>query len=228
MAVVFDLDGTLCVDDQSPAAMLSAACDRVGVEPFCDADEFVATWTKVDDADTEAGFYREQFRIVAERRADDPSVPDPHSPVLTELAAAYDAERDHRRVSFVPGAEVALEAAVASDRPVGLVTNGSRETQTTKLAALGVRDRFDACVFAEPGGPAKPDPEPFEAALERLGVEAGETTAVGDSLDADIAGANALGIEAVWYRGGSGRPVPGGGPSPDHTIDAMAELAELI
>ncbi|MFC7136519.1 hypothetical protein ACFQRB_08285 [Halobaculum litoreum] len=47
MAVLFDLDDTLCVDDQNPAALLAATFDRVGVDPFCDASTLASTGTEL-------------------------------------------------------------------------------------------------------------------------------------------------------------------------------------
>jgi FMN phosphatase YigB (HAD superfamily) len=46
-------------------------------------------------------------------------------------------------------------------------------------------------------GRIKPDPSIFEAALDALGVSAGETAMVGDSYEDDIEGARALGIRAI-------------------------------
>ncbi len=228
MAILFDLDDTLCTDDGDPAETLAAAFDRAGVERFCDAETFVSTWTEVGNVDSDVEFYREQLRIVAERIGGDAAAPDPDSPALDAVARAYDEARDHTAVSFVPGAEAALEAAVASGRPVGLVTNGSRETQTTKLEALGIRDRFDACVFGEPGRPVKPDPEPFERALAALDADPTDAIKVGDRLAVDVAGANALGIESVWHPATDDATVGPDDPAPDHRIDSMAEFASLI
>lgn len=48
-------------------------------------------------------------------------------------------------------------------------------------------------------GVAKPDPEIFAWALERLGVPAGEVVHVGDSRETDVAGALAAGMRAIWF-----------------------------
>lgn len=225
MTVLFDLDGTLCSDDQDPATMLGAAFDRAGVAPFCTAETLVDTWTEVGSVADDVAFYREQFRLVAERAGSD--APDPRSPTIDDLAHAYDDERDHTAVSFVPGAEAALNAALASDRRVGLVTNGGRDTQTTKLEALGVRECFDVCVFSTGDVPAKPQPEPFERALDALGADPSESVMVGDRLGADVAGAERLGVGTVWYRRDGGVPGPTD-PTPDRVVDSMAEVASLL
>jgi len=62
----------------------------------------------------------------------------------------------------------------------------------TGLAAL-----VDGAIASAELGHAKPDPAHFAAALDLAGVPAAEALHVGDSLDADVGGARAAGIEAV-------------------------------
>lgn len=83
------------------------------------------------------------------------------------------------------------------------------------LARLGLAERFEAIVTAAEVGAAKPDPAPFQAALERLGVEAGQSVHVGDDPVTDIAGARAAGFSAVL--------VDRSGRAPD----SLADLSEL-
>ncbi len=88
----------------------------------------------------------------------------------------------------------------ASGTNLELVTNGDEAPQNTKLDALGIADAFDTLVFVDPrnGVPPKPDAAPFEKALTELGTTPNDALHVGDSLRADIAGANALGMDSVW------------------------------
>ena len=69
------------------------------------------------------------------------------------------------------------------DRGIGLalVSNAPREDARKSLEALGLDDAFDPMVFAEDVGAEKPDPAPYEAALERLGFRAQEALAFEDS-----------------------------------------------
>jgi putative hydrolase of the HAD superfamily len=64
--------------------------------------------------------------------------------------------------------------------------------ERTRLRAL-----VDAVVISAVLGVAKPDPAIFRAALERLEARAAETIHVGDSVEHDVAGARAAGVEAV-------------------------------
>jgi putative hydrolase of the HAD superfamily len=66
------------------------------------------------------------------------------------------------------------------------------------LAELGIARYFEAVVYSSAAGAAKPDPAAFRALLARLSVGAAETLHVGDSRDADYAGARAAGLQARW------------------------------
>ena len=62
------------------------------------------------------------------------------------------------------------------------------------LERTGLRGLVDAVVISAELGAAKPDPAIFRAALERLGATAAEAMHVGDSMEADVAGARAAGL----------------------------------
>ena len=47
---------------------------------------------------------------------------------------------------------------------------------------------------------SKPDPAIFAIALERLGVVAGDAVMIGDSWAADVEGAMASGVRAIWFN----------------------------
>jgi putative hydrolase of the HAD superfamily len=75
------------------------------------------------------------------------------------------------------------------------------------LERTRLRPLVDAVVISAELGAAKPDPAIFLAALERLDAVAGDALHVGDSLDADVEGARAAGIDAVLVaRDGADAP----------------------
>jgi 4-nitrophenyl phosphatase len=69
----------------------------------------------------------------------------------------------------------------------------------------------------------KPESPLFRMALERLGLTAGVTAMVGDSIPSDIRGAQAVGMPTVLYA-------PGGAPADaaDVVVASFAELARLV
>lgn len=64
------------------------------------------------------------------------------------------------------------------------------------LEQLGLGELLDAVVVSSEAGAAKPDPHPFELALQALELPAAEAWHVGDSPE-DLAGARAAGLRCV-------------------------------
>lgn len=93
------------------------------------------------------------------------------------------------------------------------------------LERTGLSRLLDGVVTSADVGVAKPDGRLFAAALEVAGAGAGEALHVGDSLEEDVAGARAAGVEPVLVRRDSGDPsdpVPG-----VRTISSLSELTGL-
>jgi HAD superfamily hydrolase (TIGR01509 family) len=110
----------------------------------------------------------------------------------------------------VPGARELLEALRPRTR-IGIVTNNTLAEQQAKLEICGLASCVDVLVASQEVGIAKPDPRIFRIALAQLGVAAEQAVMVGDSWSADVLGARAAGIRAVWFN-------PCGDPCPDSSI----------
>lgn len=221
-AVLFDLDHTLCKHHQSGAQALTLAFEREGVEPFFTIEEYRNRYTElVEKADV-----TEMTDITAILRADCfASIAADHGrdPALgRSIAAAYAEERDYRDVYPLPGTRATLES-LSQDHQMGIVTNGPPKTQATKIDALGIGDIFDIVINAGFDAAVKPDPEPFQLAVSELGVSSDTTAHVGDSIDHDVAGAQAAGLTAVWISDNTDPE-----PIPDYTIDSISELKEPL
>jgi len=213
-ALLFDLDDTLCTYARPGGTVLSAAFERADVDRFFDYEDYVAVF---DDhrsgAETLAELRETCFETLARERGRDPAA-------ARAVARAYTAERDPTDVRIRPG----TPAAVDHDGPVGLVTNGPPDVQRPKLAAIGLEDAFDATVYAGHDTPAKPAVEPFERALDALGVDPGRAVHVGDNPRTDVAGANAAGLTSVLVADGddrSARGPDGRAASPDHRVRSL-------
>ena len=68
--------------------------------------------------------------------------------------------------------------------------------QQKKMDKLWIVALLDVVLTAERAGVKKPHSAIFEKALEEAGVEAKNSLMIGDSYEADIAGAVALGMQA--------------------------------
>jgi len=199
VAVWFDLDGTLlAVDDYG--AVLERACEAVGVVGAAQT-AFLAAYQET---------FAERFETLAS---------EPYLDAARAGASAVDCSVDpdafadallHAECveSRVPAA--VHEALDALDHRVGVLTNGLRAWQTTKLAHHGLDEHVEAVVVSETAGAHKPDPAPFAVAAERL--PATDRWLVGDDREADVAGARDAGWNAVHVDG------PGSVP------DAVARL----
>lgn len=223
-AVLFDLDQTLVDYDQTGDEILPTVFERVGIEPFCTyADlEAVAADVPFEPDLAHADYWHEVFERAAERHGGDPG----HAPALYE---AYGNVFDRTQVHLLPGAEAALDAAREFCR-VGLVTNGERAIQETKLANLGIADAFETAVYADEVDDPKPAPEPLRVALDDLGVASEDALYVGDSHRYDIAAARSAGLRAAWcpHDGGAAETPVAVDREPDHTFESLHELAMLL
>lgn len=224
--VCFDLDDTLCRPATPRDEQVAALFERADVRPFFDATDLHRRASAVD-ADTEAEFARRLFGGLVREQAPDAVAGDDPEAVTTALvtaAAALDAERDSTDVVAVPGAREVL-ADLGGTHRLALVTNGGRDRQRAKLEALDLVDAFDTRVYAEPGEPVKPDPAPFERALDAVAATPGETVHVGNSLASDVGGAHNAGLTSVWLPD---EHSPREGPDPHHRVDALPEVPGLV
>lgn len=82
---------------------------------------------------------------------------------------------------------------------------------------------FDTMIDSTVFGSPKPDPAIFHAAVDELKLPPHKCAYVGDKFEADIVGAAAAGLTAVWITG----PLPQTCPDPslvDHQIKTLDEL----
>ncbi|MDA0821178.1 MAG: HAD family hydrolase [Proteobacteria bacterium] len=100
------------------------------------------------------------------------------------------------------------------------------------LVAREQLDRYlDHWTSSEAAQSCKPDRRFFDVALEKSGLEANQVLFVGDSPEHDIVGANNAGMRTVLItEHGLEPPLQTGKKAvdPDHTIQALAELIDLV
>ncbi|MGE3274708.1 MAG: HAD family hydrolase [Vicinamibacterales bacterium] len=118
-----------------------------------------------------------------------------------------------------------LEALAAQPFVLGVISNSHR-------SLVAFADHFQlngyirAAVSSSEFGYMKPHRSIFDEALRRAGVAAGDALMVGDSLNADVKGALAAGMQAVLLRRSGEVPpeVPEGVP----VIRALTELPGVL
>ena len=131
------------------------------------------------------------------------------------------------------GHHPALLRALRRRLPLAVCSNFTdAETAFDVLRGAGLDDCFDVVTISEAVGWRKPRREIFEALLAELGVASGEVLHVGDNLEADVAGAAALGMRTAWVTRRVADPGAARarytGPPPDFTIADLAELPALL
>jgi HAD superfamily hydrolase (TIGR01509 family) len=95
-------------------------------------------------------------------------------------AEAY--KRNATRVRPLPGAIELLATLTEAGTPWAIATSGRMETAAPNIAALGIDPTKIPVVTRDQVKHAKPDPDLFLAAAERLGAPIENAVVVGDSI----------------------------------------------
>lgn len=111
---------------------------------------------------------------------------------------------------------------------IGCVTNRSfgGSAFVEEVEETGLADFFEVTAVSCDFGYMKPHPKIYQHALDALHIEPREAAMVGDSLRADVAGAQELGMTAIWRRQPNSREQVNG-VRPDFTVDTLREIPQL-
>lgn len=224
-AILFDLDDTLfdhrqCARTALTAVYSSHTCfARTAFDAFerAHAEHLEALHVQVVKGDVHIDAARiERFRrLLAAAGGDENDA----ARAAAEYRVAYVKAR-----TPVPGARALLER-LRQHAPIGVVSNNLLAEQREKMQQCGLTPYVDALVVSEEAGISKPDPAIFEIALARLHAAPGEAVMIGDSWAADVEGARAAGIHAIWFNpDGLASPDPGLGV-PELRVMEPADVA---
>ncbi|MFJ6196528.1 HAD family hydrolase [Micromonospora sp. NPDC092111] len=107
-----------------------------------------------------------------------------------------------------------------------VVTNGSVRVEDAKIRRTGL-DRYVAdWVISEEAGVSKPNPRIFALAAQRSRLPLRGAWVVGDSPEADIGGAAAVGLPSVWLH--RGRTWTDGRFAPTRTVDTLIAALSVV
>lgn len=127
---------------------------------------------------------------------------------------------------LMPGAREAVDALRADGVALALVTNKPQRFSEAILDHFGLLDAFGAVIGGDAGYVKKPAPDMLLAALERLGVAAGEAAMIGDS-GADVESARAAGLPVVIVEGGY-TTVPAVELGADAVVASLSDVASAL
>lgn len=115
----------------------------------------------------------------------------------------------------------------AAGHPVAIVTSKVGWLAKRGLELVGLGAHFDVIVGMDACERHKPDPQPVEIALERLGYLPAEAVFVGDSVH-DMAAGNAAGVMTIAALWGPFTREDLAVSGPAHYLQRMADLPRLL
>ncbi|MGY9049097.1 hypothetical protein P775_27210 [Puniceibacterium antarcticum] len=180
LALLFDLDGTLLHTDPLHEAVFAELYQQHG-------------------RDFDEGFYlreihgRQNLDIFAEH------FPGEDGQAMSDAKEAAFRKRLGTSAEPMPGLLALINRAEAAGWPMAVVTNAPRDNAAAMLNAIGLSDRLPLRIIGDECVRGKPDPAPYIAAMNRLGVSPDQSIAFEDS-PAGLRAARASGVFAVGIR----------------------------
>ena len=206
--VLLDVGGTLIGPRASFGQVYSEVFEEFGVR--CDGERFneavYATWNEMNGTvpagvdryahfeDGEDGYWRRFVGRAVELGTGEMIGDRLAAAALRRLQERFGGADAWRVFDDVPPAMSALRDLGAR---LAVVSNWDSRLPGV-LEMLELDGWFETVVVSHFEGVEKPDARIFERALERMGVEPGQTLHVGDSPELDGAGAAAAGVDFAW------------------------------
>ncbi|MDF4639319.1 HAD family hydrolase [Vibrio parahaemolyticus] len=233
-AIFFDMDETLCGTSQA---------DKAAGQKF--AAWIQQTYPQVSDP--QAFLQRYLQGVYKKLNAEFPHLvallPDENAfrcgliqTILAENGIHIDAEQaqqaqhyfDSARMgafTFFPGVKEML-TDLRKHYKLVVITNGPIFSQHPKLKATQMDEWVDHIIVGGEEPEEKPAASIFQKALNLVDIKPEEALHIGDSLAADIAGANNMGILSVWVNAtGTSNPTE---ITPNFEIRETVELKEIL
>lgn len=189
-AFLFDLDGTLVDSVYQHVLAWKEALDAEGIE--------LSVWRIHRKIGMSGGLFTNQLL----RETDLEISTDLVDRLRRGHASAYQRYADQIRP--LPGARELLAWLTQAGIPWAIATSGRMETAAVNLAALGVDPTRTPVVTRDQVKYAKPDPDLFVAAAERLGTPIETAVVVGDSIWDMLAAVRCRALGVGLLSGGYG------------------------
>ena len=142
-----------------------------------------------------------------------------------DTALLFRALSFRRAPRLMPGARQTLAELRRRGARICLLSNAQSCFTMPELRRLGIAEAFDGIFLSSDFGARKPSPAFFRAALARAGLSPREVLMVGNDPDADIRGAEAVGMESRYIH--SPQSPPRGAPLPESCRE-IAALTDLL
>lgn len=198
--VFFDLDHTLWDFDKNSALTFEVILKEQKIE--IDLNEFLTAYTPINEnywklyrenqitkEDLRTGRLKDCFQILKYKV----------SPVVIDTLS-------NQYIKFLPGFNNLLADTQETlqylhpNYELHIITNGFEEVQHDKLKNSKISEFFNTVTTSEEAGVKKPNPQIFHLALEKSGATPSNSLMIGDSYDADILGAQNIGMRSVYFN----------------------------
>jgi len=101
--------------------------------------------------------------------------------------------------TLVPGAEQMLQTLQTKGYRLFAASNSFGHLQRSRLEHAGILRYFEDTFISMDIGYDKPDIRFYQEALRRCGLQPSEVLMIGDSMTTDVLGAQAAGIDALFF-----------------------------
>jgi HAD superfamily hydrolase (TIGR01662 family) len=132
----------------------------------------------------------------------------------------------------MPGVYDVLEELQGSGKRLGIISNAGDEGNVQRLIdQAGLRSYFDPILISAAEGVRKPDESLFQKVLEMWEITPSRAVMVGDSLGADILGAQRSGMHQIWLTAEADSPsneVFREVIEPEATAEQLTHVLEIV
>jgi HAD superfamily hydrolase (TIGR01662 family) len=237
--VLFDLGNTLiyfdCDDESVFARMDAAMVDSLQASGLkLDHGSFLKQYRErldMYEAERDSEFIEHSTTFIIRSLLTEAGLAQPdQSLIKTAMKARYAVSQAYWKLE--EDTCPVLEVLRAQGYRLGIVSNaGDDDDVQTLIDNARMRAYFDVIATSAAQGIRKPNPRIFLDVLARLGVEPKRAAMVGDSLGADILGAQNVGLLAIWITRRADRAANRDHLDtirPDEAIAALSELPALL
>ncbi len=132
----------------------------------------------------------------------------------------------------MPGVHETLRTLQAAGLKLAIISNAADDANVQRLIDNArLRPYFEPIIVSAAVGIRKPNPKIFDLVLAPWGLAPAECVMVGDTLGADILGAQFAGVHDVWLTAQAGHAANAahrGNIIPTHEIASLVELPGLL
>jgi N-acylneuraminate-9-phosphatase len=235
-ALFLDMDETLCDTsgaNKKAVCIMAEKADAL-LDGRIDSQDFGNRYLKGIYRELDARYSalllpvndEEQFRLALIKLIlEDLGISDVSAVTIAELQETFDIARSYC-FDFFPGIKELLED-LRTRFTLVVITNGPEFSQIAKINAVNLNKYVDHIIIGGQEKEQKPAVSIFEKALTLAQCHKDEVVHIGDSLKADVAGANNSGIVSVWISHGEELDETAD-IIPNHIIETPFQIRDLV